>query len=103
MTNVGLHNTQINTHVLRQTAAYSIFPRVDVFDGHSEHMFFRRSWSFLLNIMKPQQPPLVVVLGATGAGKSKLAIDIAKQFNGEVINADSLQVHVLFILVFFRV
>lgn len=102
MTNVGYHNKQTHTFCLRQTADCPCVGAFD-FDGHSEHMFFRRSWSFLLNIMKPQQPPLVVVLGATGAGKSKLAIDIARKFNGEVINADSLQVHVLFILVFFRV
>lgn len=36
--------------------------------------------------------PLVVVLGATGAGKSKLAIEIAKMFTGEIISADSMQV-----------
>lgn len=39
--------------------------------------------------------PLVVVLGATGAGKSKLALEIAKVFNAEIISADSMQVNVL--------
>ncbi|KAL3229445.1 hypothetical protein MRX96_023541 [Rhipicephalus microplus] len=33
--------------------------------------------------------PLVVILGATGTGKSKLAIEIASKFNGEIISADS--------------
>ena len=43
--------------------------------------------------------PLIVVLGATGAGKSKLAVQLAKTFNGEVISADSMQVNdVTFIL-----
>ncbi|XP_012945509.2 tRNA dimethylallyltransferase [Aplysia californica] len=37
--------------------------------------------------------PLVVVLGATGAGKSKLALEIAKLFNGEIISADSMQIY----------
>ncbi|KAH6923249.1 hypothetical protein HPB50_025552 [Hyalomma asiaticum] len=37
--------------------------------------------------------PLVVVLGATGTGKSKLAIEIASKFNGEIISADSMQVY----------
>ncbi|GFO47983.1 tRNA dimethylallyltransferase [Plakobranchus ocellatus] len=37
--------------------------------------------------------PLVVVLGATGAGKSKLAIEIAKVFKGEIISADSMQIY----------
>jgi uridine kinase len=36
--------------------------------------------------------PLVVVLGATGTGKSKLAVELAKRFAGEVIGADSMQV-----------
>ncbi|GAB1603521.1 hypothetical protein Ahia01_000633400 [Argonauta hians] len=37
--------------------------------------------------------PVVVVLGATGTGKSKLAIELAKVFSGEIINADSMQVY----------
>ena len=37
-------------------------------------------------------PVVVVILGATGTGKSKLAIDLALKFNGEVISADSMQV-----------
>lgn len=36
--------------------------------------------------------PIVVILGATGTGKSKLAVQIAKKFNGEIISADSIQV-----------
>ncbi|ELT88314.1 hypothetical protein CAPTEDRAFT_89789 [Capitella teleta] len=40
-----------------------------------------------------RQLPLVVVLGATGAGKSKLAIELAKKFKGEIISADSMQVY----------
>jgi gluconate kinase len=38
--------------------------------------------------------PVVVVLGSTGVGKSKLAVELAKEFDGEVINADSMQVRV---------
>lgn len=37
----------------------------------------------------------VVVLGATGVGKSKLAIEIAKRFCGEIISTDSMQVCLL--------
>ncbi len=36
--------------------------------------------------------PVVVILGSTGAGKSKLAIQIAQKFGGEIISADSMQV-----------
>ncbi|VFQ97875.1 unnamed protein product [Cuscuta campestris] len=35
---------------------------------------------------------VIVISGPTGAGKSKLAIDLAKQLNGEIISADSVQV-----------
>lgn len=37
--------------------------------------------------------PLVVILGATACGKSKLAIDLAQKFCGEIISADSMQVY----------
>ena len=37
--------------------------------------------------------PLVAVAGPTGSGKSDLALDIAQQFHGEIINCDSLQVY----------
>jgi len=36
---------------------------------------------------------LLVILGPTASGKSDLAVDLAKQFNGEVISADSRQVY----------
>ena len=36
--------------------------------------------------------PLLIVLGATGAGKSKLALDIAQHIDAEIINADAMQV-----------
>ncbi|KAF0933176.1 hypothetical protein E2562_016125 [Oryza meyeriana var. granulata] len=35
----------------------------------------------------------VVVMGATGTGKTRLAVDLALQFGGEVINADKMQVY----------
>uniref|UniRef100_A0ACD5X938 Uncharacterized protein n=1 Tax=Avena sativa TaxID=4498 RepID=A0ACD5X938_AVESA len=35
----------------------------------------------------------VVVMGATGTGKSRLAIDIALRFGGEVINSDKMQLY----------
>jgi hypothetical protein len=35
---------------------------------------------------------VVVVLGCTGSGKSKLAIDLATRFNGEIIGSDAMQV-----------
>ncbi|OWM68976.1 hypothetical protein CDL15_Pgr025163 [Punica granatum] len=40
-----------------------------------------------------EKPMVVVIMGSTGAGKSKLAIDLAAYFPIEVINADSMQVY----------
>ena len=40
----------------------------------------------------PAQPPVVVVTGPTGTGKTPLAIALAQRFGGEIINADSMQV-----------
>jgi len=38
-------------------------------------------------------PPLVVVVGETASGKSALALELAEQFNGELICADSWTVY----------
>ncbi len=38
-------------------------------------------------------PPLVIVAGPTASGKSRLALDLALEFSGTVINADSMQVY----------
>lgn len=35
---------------------------------------------------------VIVIVGPTAVGKTKLSIELAKKFNGEVINADSTQV-----------
>lgn len=39
------------------------------------------------------EPPLVVIVGPTASGKTGLAIRVAKQFNGEVISADSRAIY----------
>ena len=36
---------------------------------------------------------IILISGPTASGKSKLAIDFAKKVNGEIINADSMQVY----------
>ncbi len=41
----------------------------------------------------PAPPPVVVVTGPTSAGKTTLAIELALRFDGEIVNADSMQVY----------
>jgi tRNA dimethylallyltransferase len=36
-----------------------------------------------------QTPPLLVIVGETASGKTELSLRLAKQFNGEIICADS--------------
>ncbi len=39
---------------------------------------------------------IVVIVGPTGVGKTKLSIELAKKLNAEIINADSMQVYKYF-------
>lgn len=39
------------------------------------------------------EPPLIVIVGPTASGKTSLAIKLAKQFNGEIISADSRAIY----------
>ena len=40
-----------------------------------------------------KQSKIILVSGPTASGKSNFAIKIAKKINGEIINADSMQVY----------
>ena len=37
--------------------------------------------------------PIIVIAGPTASGKTSLAISLAKEFNGEIINADSRSIY----------
>lgn len=37
---------------------------------------------------------MVVILGATGTGKTKLGVELAQKFGSEIISADSMQVSI---------
>ena len=36
---------------------------------------------------------VIVVVGPTGVGKTRMGVALAKQFNGEVISGDSMQIY----------
>ncbi|KAK9088973.1 hypothetical protein Scep_028055 [Stephania cephalantha] len=42
---------------------------------------------------KKKKEKVLVISGPTGAGKSRLALELAKRLNGEIISADSVQVY----------
>ncbi|GLT25287.1 hypothetical protein SLA2020_004250 [Shorea laevis] len=42
---------------------------------------------------KEKKEKVIVISGPTGAGKSRLALELAKRLNGEIISADSVQVY----------
>ena len=48
------------------------------------------AWNLEGKLIKPR---LIVVLGPTASGKTDLAIDLAKKFNGEIVTADSRTIY----------
>ncbi|KAG5609628.1 hypothetical protein H5410_020909 [Solanum commersonii] len=36
---------------------------------------------------------VVFIMGATGMGKSRLSVDLATHFRGEIINSDEMQIY----------
>jgi len=46
-----------------------------------------------MNKNKSKKPKIIVILGPTAAGKSSLGIELAKDYNGEIVSADSRQVY----------
>jgi tRNA dimethylallyltransferase len=48
--------------------------------------------------MERSAQPAVVIVGPTASGKTSLAIEIAKRYNGEIINCDSVQVYRGFVI-----
>ncbi|XP_039158993.1 tRNA dimethylallyltransferase 9-like [Eucalyptus grandis] len=47
----------------------------------------------LLRLECGAKQKVIVISGPTGAGKSRLALELAKRLNGEIISADSVQVY----------
>ena len=39
------------------------------------------------------KPKVIVIVGPTASGKSKLAVELAKKINGEIVSADSMQIY----------
>ncbi|MFH1124799.1 MAG: tRNA (adenosine(37)-N6)-dimethylallyltransferase MiaA, partial [Pseudomonadota bacterium] len=46
-----------------------------------------------MNITDDHRQKLIIITGPTASGKSSLAVDLALYFEGEIVNADSMQVY----------
>ena len=44
-------------------------------------------------MLKVKKQKIIVILGPTASGKTKLAVKLARKFNGEIVSADSRQVY----------
>ncbi|MPZ96270.1 MAG: tRNA (adenosine(37)-N6)-dimethylallyltransferase MiaA [Propionibacteriales bacterium] len=64
--------------------------------------FLRRPWVWQqcnggqpekLSAVPVVRPPVVAVVGPTAAGKSDLAVDLARRLGGEIVNGDSMQIY----------
>ncbi|XP_022761059.1 adenylate isopentenyltransferase 5, chloroplastic-like [Durio zibethinus] len=64
---------------LSMSACKKVQPRVNL--ALNLELFFRR------------KEKVVFVMGATGTGKSRLAIDLANRFPAEIVNSDKMQVY----------
>ncbi|KAL8129795.1 hypothetical protein V2J09_018950 [Rumex salicifolius] len=53
----------------------------------------RRLHSICCKAAAVDKERVIVISGPTGAGKSRLALELAKRLNGEIISADSVQVY----------
>jgi tRNA dimethylallyltransferase len=47
----------------------------------------------MAELSERNRPQVVILLGPTGVGKSRWAVELAETFGGEIINADSMQVY----------
>ncbi|KAH9802329.1 hypothetical protein WN943_001532 [Citrus x changshan-huyou] len=53
----------------------------------------RRLFATSCSVASSKKEKVIVISGPTGAGKSRLALELAKRLNGEIISADSVQVY----------
>ncbi|GLT58150.1 hypothetical protein SLA2020_310700 [Shorea laevis] len=47
----------------------------------------------LKNLASNKKIKVIIIMGATATGKTKLSIDLARYFGGEIINSDKIQVY----------
>ncbi|XP_055801461.1 tRNA dimethylallyltransferase 9 [Solanum dulcamara] len=86
MSTAGTGGVRMSSYLrLPYTAGTLLLPS----KGH----FFRRCLFTSCSASSTKKEKVIVISGPTGAGKSKLALELAKRLNGEIISADSVQVY----------
>lgn len=55
--------------------------------------FFVKLNGKLNNMIKEQLPKIITIVGPTASGKTRLGLELAKIFSGEIISADSRQIY----------
>ncbi|XP_052733701.1 tRNA dimethylallyltransferase 9 isoform X4 [Vigna angularis] len=68
------------------------------FPGRSPFPPLQRSFTFRRRFLvtasqRKKKEKVIVISGPTGSGKSRLALELAKSLNGEIVSADSVQVY----------
>ena len=83
-TNIGKLSNYVATHIqTKQPLKIGEFYQVKITQT--------KFWGLQAELY--QKPKIAVVLGPTAAGKSDLAVQLAKKFKGEVISSDSRQIY----------
>jgi len=67
------------------------FPERSLFRPRQCSLTFRRRFLVTASERKKKEK-VIVISGPTGSGKSRLALELAKRLNGEIVSADSVQV-----------
>jgi tRNA dimethylallyltransferase len=63
-------------------------------NGHAKALHYSTHYSYMRKIQAAtKKPKLLVIVGPTASGKTALSIELAKEFNGEVVSADSCQIY----------
>ncbi|KAL2944519.1 tRNA dimethylallyltransferase 9 [Bienertia sinuspersici] len=86
-----LHSSYTSSTIFISTHSFSTFYSSSSSSSSSLSYSSSSSSSSLKTTEKKQK--VIVISGPTGAGKSRLALELAKRLNGEIISADSVQVY----------
>ncbi|RWW83261.1 hypothetical protein BHE74_00008233 [Ensete ventricosum] len=89
----GGGNTALLPYLHRPASARRGLTTVAVVPGMCRRCYSSRHYWVEGNDDEGRKESVVVVMGATGTGKSKLSIELATRFSGEVVNSDKIQVY----------